>query len=134
MENAKIALLKNRQNLIIQILKSLVFKMNNCITHLSVLESQLFRFNFIIPADSTCQIDHSTTLLLQPLDIVIELQSSHPSYSVCRDTLIPYHDKWKDNNTIFKNNRQKTKEKTNNNNNNNNNNDNKSNIGSFKGN
>ena len=91
--DAKIALLKNRQNLNLQILKSLVFKMNNFITHLSVLESQLFKFKFILPADSTCQTDHSAKLLLQPLDIVIELQSSHPSYSVCRDILIPYHDK-----------------------------------------
>ena len=29
--------------------------------------------NFILPADSTCQIDCSATLLLQPLDVVTEL-------------------------------------------------------------
>ena len=40
----------------------IVIKINHCITHLSVLKSQLFSFNFILPANSTCQIDHSTTL------------------------------------------------------------------------
>ena len=65
LEKTQIALLKNRLNIYIQIL--------NCITHLSVLKSQLFRFNFILPADSSCKTEHSTTLLLQPLDIVIKL-------------------------------------------------------------
>ena len=91
MEKIQIAMLKNRSNPNIQILKSFVFKINCCIKHLSVLESQLLRYDFILPAVSFCQIDHPTTLLLQTLDVVIKLWSSHPSYSVCRDILIPYH-------------------------------------------
>ena len=65
--------------------------MGFCMTHLSVLKSQLTRFNFILPADSTYYFDHSTTLLLHPLDAVKKLQSSHPSYRVWRDPMIPYH-------------------------------------------